>query len=152
MVDISTTTNAGICLWTPSSFTFATPPANNNGGWLSLLDSNECIIVRVKSSDSSKNFRFIGLSTGSQTSFPTGTYQDYDGNGQFVDISGATGYGATQVEFTIMNISNSSSTSAKRWYKVYYSACGGNLGTKPGSTWKDTTKCGTLYTYGATGF
>ena len=152
VVDIATSTNAGICLWTPSSFTPATPPANNNGGWLSLLDSNECLIVRVRTSDPTQRFRFLGLSTGNQTSLPDGTIQSYDGNGQFVDISGDSSYGATQVEFTIMSIANSSSISTSRWFKVYYSAWGGNLGTKPGSTWKDTTKCGTLYTYNSTPF
>jgi hypothetical protein len=142
--------NIGISLWTPSAFTYAVPPLNSNGGWLSLLNENECLTVRVRMSQQNRYFRFLGLSTGNQTSTPTGTYGAYAGNGQFVDLSGNSAYGATQVEFTIMNISNSSSTSSSRWFKVYYSAYGGNLG---GNTfWYDTTKCGTLYTYNSTPF
>jgi hypothetical protein len=140
----------GISLWTPSSFTYAASPLNSNGGWLSLLNENECLTVRVKMAHPDRYFRFLGLSTGNQTSAPTGTFGSTAGNGQFVDLSGNIAYGATQVEFTIMNISNPASTSASRWFKVYYSAYGGNLGGY--STWDDTTKCGTLYTYNSTPF
>lgn len=142
--------NIGISLWTPSAFTYSVPPTNSLGGWLSLLNPGECLNVRVRMANDNRYFRFLGLSTGSQTSTPTGTYLSYAGNGQFVDLSGDVSSGATQVEFTIMNISNSSNSSTSRWFKVYYSAWGGNLGSY--STWDDTTKCGILYTYNSTPF
>jgi hypothetical protein len=119
----------GICLWTP-----ATGGAfGQNGGWLNLLEDSEFINFRVHSSNPDIGFRYIGINTTNvKNSAPSaGTARaDLGSNG------------ATTVEFTIMNISKTSSGNggSNRWFKVLYQAWGKNL----------SPICGELYTNGAT--
>jgi hypothetical protein len=122
-------TNRGISLWTP-----ATGGAfGQNGGWLNLLEDSEFINFRVHSSNPDIGFRYIGINTTNvKNSAPSaGTARaDLGSNG------------ATTVEFTIMNISKTSSGNggSNRWFKVLYQAWGKNL----------SPICGELYTNGAT--
>jgi hypothetical protein len=122
----------GVCLWTPAtggSF-------GENGGWLNLLEDSECINFRVHSSDSTDDgFQYIGINTSdTKNSTPP-----IISPSQRVTLSGK----ANSVEFTIMNISRTSSGTGgnKRWFKVLYQAYGGTL---------TTPQCGELYTNGAT--
>jgi len=140
--------NIGICLWTP-----AQPGGTGaNQGWLNLLDDHECLTITVRTAKSNQYFRYLGLNTtGDQNYLPVGvTSSDNEGNGQFVDLSGVQSAGASSVDFTIMNITGTgASGSSYRWFKVYYSAYGGNLGGgAPG--FEDYTRCGVLYTYNST--
>ncbi len=128
-------TSTGVYLWTPA--TGAT--ANFNGGWLNLLNDHESIELRVRTSEESKFFRFVGLGTSNTFSnLPNAPYSSY----QAADLSGANSVGASHIDFTIMNITGTGSTAGtSRWFKVYYSAYGGNL---------NGSKCGVLYTTGST--
>lgn len=140
--------NIGICLWTPSQ-----PGGTDaNRGWLNLLNDHECLTITVRTAKSNQYFRYLGLNTsGDQNYLPVGvTSSDFEGNGQFVDLSNTQTAGASSVDFTIMNITGTgASGSSYRWFKVYYSAYGGNIGG--GSTGnEDYTKCGVLYTYNST--
>lgn len=125
----------GVYLWTPA--TGAT--SNSNGGWLNFLNDHESIEVRVRSSSESRFFRFIGLGTSNTFSdLPNATYSSY----QAADLTGNNSFGASHIDFTIMNITGTGATSgSSRWFKVYYSAYGGNL---------NGSKCGVLYTTGST--
>lgn len=126
--------NTGVYLWTPATG----GSVDNNGGWLNLLNNYEALTVRVRSIDENKTFRYIGISTASTYSnAPT-----YGGFPEIVDLSGTNTIGASQVEFTVLNITGTGATSgSSRWFKVYYSAWGGNL---------NSVKCGFLYTYNST--
>ncbi len=137
--------DVGISLWTP-----AATGSTGYLGWLNLVAPNESMTIRVRTAKPNQYFRFLGLNTdSSQTTAPNGTYSNPVGNGQFVDVSGSTSRGASSVDFTIVNIDGPGATgSGSRWFKVYYSAYGGNLGVNVSSGYgKDTVKCGILYTY-----
>jgi hypothetical protein len=127
--------NCGIYLWTP-----ATGSARNNPGWQNLLSNSEfeSISFTVRSDSESKLIRFIGIGLGQTYNvLPGGTYLSPSGNGIFADLTGATSSGASHVDFTVVNLPTVGSISGtSRWFKVYYSAYGGNLGT---------TRCGVLY-------
>lgn len=125
----------GIYLWTPATGA----SADYNGGWLNLLNNYEAITIRVRSSDESRYFRFLGLGTGQ-----TYTVLPYDPSGSYqaIDLTGSNSYGATHAEFTILNITGTGATSgSSRWFKVYYSAWGGNL---------PSNQCGFMYTTNST--
>lgn len=125
----------GICVWAPA----AGGSVGNNGGWLNLVDSNESISFRVHSSKpSTDTFRYIGLNTSNLPNVaPNNTVS---ANYSYVDLGG--GLGASTVDFTVINVTGTGGTgSNKRWFKVYYSAWGGNL---------TSIQCGTLSTYLAT--
>jgi hypothetical protein len=95
-------------------------------GWLDLIGIDEYMNFRVHSSESDKGFRFIGFTDGSGS---TGAF--------------TPGY-CTSVEFTVINISKTSSGTGPtdRWFKVLYQAYGGDLNsTGP--------VCGELYTNGS---
>lgn len=126
--------STGVYLWTPA--TGAT--LDSNGGWLNFLNDHEAIELRVRSSSESRFFRFVGLGTSDTFSnLPNAPYTSY----QAADLTGTDSVGASHIDFTIMNISGTGSTAgSSRWFKVYYSAYGGNL---------NDTKCGVLYTTGA---
>jgi hypothetical protein len=127
--------NCGIYLWTP-----ATGSAGNNPGWQNLLSNSEfeSISFTVRSDSESKLIRFIGIGLGQTYNvLPGGTYLAPSGNGIFADLTGATSSGASHVDFTVVNLPTVGSISGtSRWFKVYYSAYGGNLGTM---------RCGVLY-------
>jgi hypothetical protein len=128
-------TSTGVYLWTPA--TGAT--ADSNGGFLNLLNDHESIELRVRTASESKFFRFVGLGTSNTFSdLPYVPYTSY----QAADLSGSNSVGASHIDFTIMNITGTGSTAGtSRWFKVYYSAYGGNL---------NGSKCGILYTTGST--
>jgi len=131
----SFTADIGISLWTENN-----GPTGNNGGWLSLLEPNESLTIRIKLTRRSdlNRIRFLGLNTGNQNSLPysgPGIYpagpESYTGNPQFVDLIQGNStaiptvdQGAIGVEFTIMNIAESGATAGSRWFKVFYSAWG----------------------------
>lgn len=121
----------GICIWVPS----AGGTIGNNGGWLNLVDPGESISFRVHSSDQNDKFRYIGLNTANLPNVAPNNATS--GNYSYVDLG--SGLGASSVDFTIINITGTSgNVSSRRWFKVYYSACGGNL---------SSVQCGTLSTY-----
>jgi len=131
-------TTIGICLWTPSNGGGSANP-NNNGGWLNMLNDHEAISFRVRSDSESKFIRFLGLNTNS--TFSDAPYAPY-GSVQGIDLTGSNSFGASHIDFTIMNLDQGASVaSSVRWFKVYYSAYGGNI---VGS------KCGVMYTNGST--
>jgi len=154
--------NIGLSLWTPASGPNSTLGSSNKG-WLSLLDSYESITFRVRikgaTGGAQKYFRFIGLNTTSLSNgVPNGQYSTLVGGGQYVDLAGinssnAIARGADTVEFTIVNLSGTTARAYNtRWFKVYYSAWGGNLGSVQNSTLDYSslwTVSGTLYTYGS---
>ena len=98
-------------------------------GWLDLIEENEYMDFRVHSSSPSKGFGVIGIDCSPQTgqSSFVGTFSDY----------------CTSVEFTIINISKTSSGTSPtdRWFKVLVKAYGGTL-SKP--------FCREFYTAGST--
>ena len=121
----------GICLWTPATG----GTADNNGGWLNMLNDHEAINFRVRTDSESKYIRFLGLN--SSNTFTDAPYAPVNTSKQAIDLTGATGTGVSHVDFTIMNIYQSIATTASaRWFKIYYSAYGGNI---VGS------KCGFMY-------
>jgi hypothetical protein len=125
----------GISVWVPATG----GSVGNNGGWLNLVDSNESISFRVHSSKPlTDTFRYIGLNT---SNLPNAAPIPFTmGNSSFADLG--SGLGASTVDFTIINITGTGGTgSNRRWFKVYYSAWGGNL---------TNIQCGTLSTYLAT--
>jgi len=125
----------GVYLWTPATGA----SADFNGGWLNFLNDHEAIELRVRSSSEGKFFRFVGLNTSNTFSnLPNAPYSSY----QAADLTGNNSIGASHIDFTIMNISGTGSTAgSSRWFKVYFSAYGGNL---------NDTKCGVLYTTNST--
>jgi hypothetical protein len=129
----------GICLWTPA--TGGSGP-DNNGGWLNMLNDHEAINFRVRMDSDSKYIRFLGLNTSN--TFSDAPYVPYQAK-QGIDLSGVSTTGVSHIDFTIMNIagSGSSTSGTSRWFKVYYSAYGGNL---------SGTKCGVMYTQNSTAF
>lgn len=131
-------TTIGISLWTPSSGGGSANP-NNNGGWLNMLNDHEAISFRVRSDSESKLIRFLGLNTSSTFSVaPNAPYSSV----QAIDLTGSNSFGASHIDFTIMNVNQGASVSSStRWFKVYYSAYGGNI---VGS------KCGVMYTTSST--
>jgi len=125
-------TTRGISLWTPATGGFF----GENGGWLNLLEDSEYVNFRIHSSNPSIGFRYLGINTtNTKNSVPL-----VSGNSS-ADLG--SGVNATTVEFTIMNISKTSGSTAgnKRWFKVLYQAYGGTL---------TTPVCGELYTNGST--
>jgi hypothetical protein len=125
----------GICLWVPATG----GSVNNNSGWLNLTENEESISFRVHSSSQNlENFRFIGLNTSQTQASPPNNVAPT--NYSYADLG--SGVGASTVDFTIINITGTGSNSgSKRWFRVYYSAWGGNL-TLP--------QCGILQTYNST--
>lgn len=128
----------GICIWTPATG----GTTGFNKGWLNLLDTQESISFKVHSSNPSSTsdcFRFVGLNTSES---PGGLPSTYNmGTNEEVAFFPLGEY-ASSVEFTIVNINGASggigSTGGnRRWYKVFYSAWGGNLAN---------TYCGVLTT------
>lgn len=125
----------GVYLWTPATG----GTLNNNKGWMNLLNSTgESITVKVRTDSESELIRFVGLGLGETYDvLPYGNYVASTGNGVFADLTGNTSTGASHVDFTIVNITGSSGVGGEsRWFKIYYSAYGGNL---------DSVKCGVLY-------
>lgn len=127
----------GICLWTPAT---GGSGNDNNGGWLNMLNSYEAINLRVRSDSESKFIRFLGLNTSNTFSVAP---NDPVGSFQGIDLSGANSVGASHIDFTIMNIrgTTGSTGGTSRWFKVYYSAYGGNI---------VGNKCGVMYTTNST--
>jgi hypothetical protein len=127
----------GICLWTPAT---GGSGNDNNGGWLNMLNSYEAINLRVRSDSESKFIRFLGLNTSNTFSVAP---NDPVGSFQGIDLSGANTVGASHIDFTIMNIrgTTGSTGGTSRWFKVYYSAYGGNI---------VGNKCGVMYTTNST--
>jgi hypothetical protein len=121
----------GIAIWVPA--TGSAP--GNYGGWLNLLETNESINFRVYG-DGSDYFRYIGLNTGnSPTNSPNNSVSS---NYSYADL----GSGASMIDITIINITDRGNTDGnKRWFKVYYSASGGNLAS---------IRCGSLVTFNST--
>jgi hypothetical protein len=107
---------------------------------LNLLENNESINFRVYS-DGSDYFRYIGLNTGnSPTNSPNNSVSN---NYSYADL----GQGASMIDITIINITGTGNTNGnRRWFKVYYSASGGNL-TPSGTS---TIRCGSLVTFNST--
>ena len=145
----------GICLWTPAtggeygSVSILNPYAENNGGWLNMLDNHEAINFTVRTDSDSKYIRFLGLNTSN--TFNIAPYAP-SGSAQAIDLTGATSSGASHIDFTIMNINrpsdlypppNGGTGAANRWFKVYYSAYGGNI---------SGSKCGVMYTTNSIAF
>lgn len=125
--------NLGIALWNVPNSSNTTIGANNRG-WVNLLNDSEAITIRVRMKDPNKTFRFVGLAVTNPTitapngNLRTGVTLDQYGNGQVNVLSSDPSRGANTVEFTILNLSSGATrTSSQRWYKVYYSAYGGNL-------------------------
>jgi hypothetical protein len=131
-------TTIGVCLWTPATGGSGT---DNNGGWLNMLNDHEAISFSVRTDSDSKYIRFLGLNTSNTFSdYPNAPYSA----SQAVDLSGSVAIGVSHVDFTIMNIKGTGSTGGtSRWFKVYYSAYGGNT---------SGSKCGVLYTTNSTAF
>jgi hypothetical protein len=103
---VPTTAVAGVLyLYTPAT----------GEGWLDLIGENEYMDFRVHSSSPDKGFTIIGTDCSPQT-----------GQGSFV---GTFGDYCTTVEFTIINISKTSSGTSPtdRWFKVLVKAYGGTL-------------------------
>jgi hypothetical protein len=126
----------GIYLWTPSTG----GGINTNPGWLNLINNqnSESISFTVRTDSESRLVRFIGLGLGQTYNvLPPGEYISSTGNGGFVDLTGNNSIGASHIDFTIINLYGQSAVANNRWFKVYYSAYGGNLGS---------VKCGVLYT------
>jgi len=122
----------GICLWTPAT---GGSGVDNNGGWLNMLNDHEAINFRVRTDSESKFIRFLGLNTSN--TFTVAPYAPY-GSSQAIDLTSTDGVGASHIDFTIMNIAGTGATSAsRRWFKVYYSAYGGNI---------VGNHCGVMYT------
>jgi hypothetical protein len=149
------TDTIGICLWTPA--TGGTKTGNvstfdveeNNRGWLNMLNEHEAISFSVRTDSDSKYIRFLGLNTSN--TFSDAPYAP-SGSAQAIDLTGATSSGASHIDFTIMNINrpsnvypppNGGTGAANRWFKVYYSAYGGNI---------SGSKCGVMYTTNSTAF
>ena len=84
-------------------------------GWLDLIEENEYMDFRVHSSIPSKGFTIIGIDASPQTGQQSfvGSFSDY----------------CTSVEFTVINISKTSSGTSPtdRWFKVLAKAYGGTL-------------------------
>lgn len=115
----------GICIWTPATG----GPVGFNGGWLNLLDDQESITFRVHSSNPGSTadcFRYIGLNTGQ---LPNELPNPFNSGPNESIATLPSGEYASTAEFTLVNISGlaGSTGGTKRWYKVFYSAWGGNL-------------------------
>ena len=139
----------GICLWTPATGGASFADEENNGGWLNMLNNHEAINFTVRTDSDSKYIRFLGLNTSN--TFSDAPYAP-SGSAQAIDLTGATSSGASHIDFTIMNINrpsnvypppNGGTGAANRWFKVYYSAYGGNI---------SGSKCGVMYTTNSTAF
>jgi hypothetical protein len=104
-----------------------------------MLNDHEAINFRVRTDSESKLIRFLGLNTSSTFNIaPSAPLSSF----QAVDLTGSDSFGASHIDFTIMNLNQGASiASSVRWFKVYYSAYGGNI---VGS------KCGVMYTTGST--
>ena len=128
----------GVCLWTPAT---GGSGNDNNGGWLNMLNNYEAINFRVRTDSESKLIRFLGLNTSNTfTVSPNAPFSSY----QAIDLTGSNSFGASHIDFTIMNITGTGSTGGtSRWFKVYYSAYGGNI---------SGSKCGVMYTTNSTAF
>ena len=119
---------SGIYLWTPATG----GTSNSSLGWMNLInnDNSESISFTVRTDSEGKFFRFIGLGLGQTYNvLPPGTYGTPNGNGAFVDLTTNNTFGASHIDFTIVNLNGKSRVAGSRWFKVYYSAYGGNLGS-----------------------
>jgi len=130
--------NLGISLWTPA-YSSNSMDSVSNGGWLNLLNDLESITFTVRMKTPGRYFRFVGLNTNTgltgapDGAGPTGPADTY-GNYQVHMLSATGAPGATNIEFTILNLSNGVARSqTDRWFKVYYSAYGG-LSSATGSS------------------
>jgi hypothetical protein len=130
----------GICIWTPATG----GTVGFNGGWLNLVENQEAIIFKVHSSNPGSTadcFRYIGLNT---SQLPDGIPSTSNsGSNEEVAILPSGQYAST-AEFTVVNMRGAiagGTGGTKRWYKVFYSAWGGNL---------TQTYCGVLTTSNST--
>jgi hypothetical protein len=116
-------------LWIPATI--------GDGGWTNLIEENEFMNFRIHSNNPSSGYNILSLNTTSSIS----SFGIIDTFG-FNNSKNLPGY-CTSVEFTIINISKTSSGTSPtdRWFKVLYQAYGGNL---------TTPVCGELYTNGST--
>ena len=129
----------GICIWTPATG----GAVGFNGGWLNLVEDQEAITFRVHSSSPGSTadcFRYIGLNTSQSPNTLPNPFS------AFINESIATlpaGEYASTAEFTVVNVKGATGSTGgtKRWYKVFYSAWGGNL---------TNTYCGVLTTCNST--
>jgi hypothetical protein len=118
----------GICIWTPATG----GPVGFNGGWLNLVEDREAIIFRVHSTNPGSTadcFRCIGLNTSQSPNIAPSTFNS--GVNESIAFLPVGEY-ASSVEFTVVNIRGATggiggTGGTRRWYKVYYSAWGGNL-------------------------
>ncbi len=118
----------GLLLWTPSDI-------NSDKGWTDLIEKDEYVNFRIHSDSDKNGFRVVGINTSSnKLAQPVGT-----GAANIVPV----GQYCTSVEFTIINISKTSTgtSTTNRWFKVLYHAWGGTL---------SVPVCGELYTNGST--
>jgi len=129
----------GICIWTPATG----GAVGFNSGWLNLVEDQEAITFRVHSSNPGSTadcFRYIGLNTSQSPNTLPNPFS------AFINESIATlpaGEYASTAEFTVVNVKGATGSTGgtKRWYKVFYSAWGGNL---------TNTCCGVLTTCNST--
>ena len=132
----------GICLWTPATG----GAVGFNGGWLNLVEDQEAITFRVHSSSPGSTgdcFRYIGLNTSQSPNTLPNPFNS--GPNESIATLPAGQYAST-AEFTVVNIRGATGGAGgtggtKRWYKVFYSAWGGNL---------TNTYCGVLATCNST--
>ena len=114
-----------------------------------MLNEHEAISFSVRTDSDSKYIRFLGLNTSNTfTVSPNAPYSSF----QAIDLTGSNSFGASHIDFTIMNINrpsdlypppNGGTGAANRWFKVYYSAYGGNI---------SGSKCGVMYTTNSIAF
>jgi hypothetical protein len=131
----------GISLWVPATG----GTGGYNKGWLNLLEPNESISFTVRSNKTDATgttgdwFGYIGLNASdNQLDPPNNSLSTNYSYAKLIDENGVHEY-ASSVDFTIINITGTGGTGGtNRWFKVYYSAWGGNL-LYP--------KCGVLATY-----
>jgi len=128
----------GICIWTPATG----GTVGFNGGWLNLVEDQEAITFRVHSTNPGSTadcFRYLGLNTSQSPNIIPSTFNS--GVNEAVAILPAGEYAST-AEFTVVNVRGATGGAGgtggtRRWYKVFYSAWGGNL---------SNTYCGVLTT------
>jgi hypothetical protein len=134
IVPPSTGDDKVLSLWTPSII--------GDGGWTSLLEENEFINFRINSNNPSSGYNVLDLNTSSSIIVTSSTYGVFPISTDSRVFLPTTTY-CTSVEFTVINISKTSSGTSPtdRWFKVLYQAYGGNL---------TTPVCGELYTNGST--
>jgi len=122
-----------LSLWVPSNM--------GDGGWTSLIGENEFMNFRVHSNNPLLGYDHLYLNTSSSIEVTSSMYGPFPLSPS-PDRIFLSSY-CTSVEFTIINISKTSSGTlpTDRWFKVLYQAYGGGL---------STPVCGELYTNGST--